>query len=127
MMMKSAPTSSFEMPQTQFLFQFFIVAFDDPAQLGQADQFRDFCFHWQGRQPILGGFGLSPRSLDEQTLLGARFRTLLIPMRWTDPDSGEPRTEPTLGAGPPGDALPRRFRQPLRQRQDRNRLMVRVP
>src|SRR5579862_6034139 len=107
MMMKPAPTSSLEMPQTQFLFQFFIVAFDDPAQLGQADQFRDFCFHRQGRHPILGGFGFALRPLDEQPLLGARFRTLLIPMCRTDPDSCEPRTEPTLGAGAPGYALPR--------------------
>src|SRR6202167_5577014 len=127
MMMKPAPTSSLEMPQTQFMFQFFIVAFDDPAQLGQADQVRDFRFHRQGRQPILGGFGFSLPPLDEQPLLGTRFRTLLIPMRRTDPHSGELRTEPTLGAGPPGDALPRPLRQPLRQRQDRNRPMPRIP
>src|ERR1019366_673727 len=127
MMMKPAPTSSLEMPQTQFLFQFFIVAFDDPAELGQADQVRDFRFHRQGRQPILGGFGFSLRPLDEQPLLGTRFSTLLIPMGRTNPDSGEPRTEPTLGTGPPGDALPRPLRQPLRQRQDRNRPMVGIP
>src|SRR6204780_4509933 len=126
-MMKSAPTSSLEMPQTQFLFQFFIVAFDDPAELGQADQVRDFRLHRQARQPILGGSGLSPRPLDEQPLFRTRFGAFLIPMRRTDSERGEPRTKPTLGAGPPGDALPRRFRQPLRQRQDRNRPMVRVP
>src|ERR1035437_8127759 len=107
MMMKTAPTSSLEMPQSQFLFQFFIVAFDDPAELGQADQVRDFRFHRQGRQPILGGFGLSLWPLDEQPFFRAGLRTLLIPMRRTHPDSGEPRTESTLGAGPPGDALPR--------------------
>src|ERR1700685_2059336 len=127
MMMKSAPTSSLEMPQTQFLFQFFIVAFDDPAELGEADQVRDFRLHRQGRQPILAGFSFSLRPLDKQPLLGTRFRTLLIPMRRTDPDSGEPRTEPTLGAGPQGDALPRPLRQPLRQGQERNRPMARIP
>src|ERR1700722_18011625 len=127
MMMKPAPTSSLEMPQTQFLFQFFIVAFDDPAELGQADQVRDFRFHRQGRQPILSGFGLSLRPLDQKPLLWTRFSALLIPMRRTDPHSGETRPEPTLGAGPPSNALPCPLRQPLRQCQDRNRPMVRVP
>src|SRR5208283_4758351 len=127
MMMKPAPTSSLEMPQTQFLLQFFVVAFDDPTQLGQEDQVPEFRFRRQGGQPILRGFGFSLRPLDEQPLFRARFGTLLIPMRRTDPDSGEPRTEPTLGAGPPGDALPRPLRQPLRQRQDRNWPMVCIP
>src|ERR1022692_4948447 len=127
MMMKPTPTSSLEMPQTQFLLQFFIVAFDDPTELGQADQVRDFRCRGQGRQPILRGFGFSLRPLDEQPLLWTRFSTLLITMRRTDPDSGEPRTEQNLGAGSLGDALPRPLRQPLRQRQDRNRPMVRIP
>src|SRR5580698_1726485 len=127
MMMKPAPTSSLEMPQPQFLFQFFIVAFDDPTQLGQEDQVPEFRSRRQGRHPILRGFGFSLRPLDKQPLFRTRFRTLLIPMRRTDPDSGEPRTEPTFRAGPPGEALPRPLRQSLRQRQDRNRPMVRIP
>ena len=85
-MMKPAPTSSLEMPQTQFLLQFFVVAFDDPTQLGQADQVREFRFRRQGGQPILRGFGFSLRPLDEQPFLRARFGALLIPMRRTDPE-----------------------------------------
>src|SRR5580698_3176245 len=98
MMMKPAPTSSLEMPQPQFLLQFFVVAFDDPTQLGQEDQVPEFCFRRHGGQPILGGFGFSLRPLDEQPLFRTRFCTLLIPMRRTDPDRGEPRAELTLGA-----------------------------
>src|SRR5271154_5697381 len=109
-MMKPSPTASLEMPQPQFLLQFFVVAFDNPTQLGQEDQVPELRFHRQGRQPILGGFGFSPRPLDQQPLFRTRFGALLIPMRRTDLDGGEPRTEPTLGAGPPGDALPRSFR-----------------
>src|SRR5208282_1241756 len=100
MMMKPAPTSSLEMPQPQFLLQFFIVAFDDPTKLGQEDQVPEFRFRGQGGQPILRRFGFSLRPLDEQPLFRARFSTLLIPMRRTDAECGEPRTEPTLGAGP---------------------------
>src|SRR5580693_1362922 len=127
MMMKPAPSSSLEMPQTQFLLQFLVVAFDDPAQLGQADQVPEFCFRRQGGQPILGGFGFSLRPLDEQPLLWTRLRTLLIPMRRADPDRGKPRTEWMFRAFSPGDVLPRLLPQALRQRQDRNRPMVGIP
>jgi len=37
-MVKSAPTPAFIVSQPQFLFEFFIVAFDDPAMFGQLDQ-----------------------------------------------------------------------------------------
>jgi hypothetical protein len=46
MVMKAAPAASFEMAQTKFLFEFLIVAFDNPAlfaqshQLAQSDGFR---------------------------------------------------------------------------------------
>jgi hypothetical protein len=30
-MMKAAPAASFEVAQAKFLFQFFVIAFDDPA------------------------------------------------------------------------------------------------
>jgi len=38
-MMKSAPVPTFEMAQAKFLFQFFVVALDAPAQFGDANQF----------------------------------------------------------------------------------------
>ena len=104
--MKPAPTSSFEMPQPQFLLQFFIVAFDDPTKLGQEDQVPEFRFRGQGGQPILRGLGFALRPLDEQPLFRTRFGALLLPMGRTNPERGEPRTEPTLGAGAPSDALP---------------------
>jgi hypothetical protein len=37
-MVKAAPTSSFVVTQPEFLFQFFVVALDDPAMLGQSHQ-----------------------------------------------------------------------------------------
>ena len=78
-MMKSAPTSSLEMPQPQFLFQFFVVAFDDPTKLGQEDQVPELRFRRQGGQPILRGFSFSLRPLDEQPLFRTRFAALLDP------------------------------------------------
>src|ERR1035441_5853640 len=102
MMMKPSPTASLEMPQPQFLLQFFVVALDDPTKLGQEDQVPEFRFRGQGRQPILGGFGFAFRPLNEQPLFGTSFRTFLIPMGRTDPERCEPRAELTLGARPPG-------------------------
>ena len=37
-MVKSAPTPSFIVAQSQFLLEFLIVAFDDPAVFGHLDQ-----------------------------------------------------------------------------------------
>jgi hypothetical protein len=37
-MMEPTPVASFEMSQSQLLFQFFIVPFDDPAMLGHLEQ-----------------------------------------------------------------------------------------
>jgi hypothetical protein len=37
-MVKSAPAASFIVSQTEFLFQFLIVSFDDPSMLGPIDQ-----------------------------------------------------------------------------------------
>src|ERR1700722_15839208 len=126
MMMKPPPASSLEMSQPQFLFQFFVIAFNDPTLLGQADQVRDFRLHRQGRQPILGGFVFSLRPLKEKPLLGTRFSTLFIPMCRTDTEQSKPRAKCMFLAFSPGDVFPRLLRQPLRQRQDRDGLMIRV-
>ena len=37
-MVKTAPASSFIVAQSEFLLQFFVVALDDPAMLGQSHQ-----------------------------------------------------------------------------------------
>ena len=37
-MMKSPPASAFVMPQSELLFQFLIVPFNDPALFGNRDQ-----------------------------------------------------------------------------------------
>ena len=37
-MVKSAPPSSFKMTQSEFLFQLFIIAFNNPAVFGKVDE-----------------------------------------------------------------------------------------
>jgi hypothetical protein len=39
MVVKASPSSSFVVAQPQFLLEFLIVAFDDPAMLGHPHQF----------------------------------------------------------------------------------------
>jgi hypothetical protein len=55
-MMKPPPATTFEVPQAEFLFELFIVAFDDPAVLGGANQIGKFRFGRQSGKPILGWF-----------------------------------------------------------------------
>jgi hypothetical protein len=63
-MMKTAPSSSFIVTQSEFLFQFFIVPFNDPAMLGEADQFSQRNIGGEGRKPVLGRFGFSGGPFD---------------------------------------------------------------
>ncbi len=92
-MMKAAPTSSLEMPQAQFLLQLLVIALDDPALLGLAEQVLEVRLHWHGGHPILGGLGFSFRPFDEQPLLRSGLGALFIPMRRTDTEQSKPRTE----------------------------------
>ena len=62
---KPAPASSFVMPQAELLFQLLIIAFDDPALLGQAYQVPKLAIGRQSREPILGRFGVRPRPFDQ--------------------------------------------------------------
>jgi len=64
-MMKTAPASSFIVTQSQFLLQFFVVPFDDPALLCPTDQLVEFGLGREGCEPVLGGFGFSAGPLDQ--------------------------------------------------------------
>ena len=71
-MVKPAPASSFVMPQAELLFQLLVIAFDDPALLGQPHQIAKLGVGRQSREPILGGFGFCPRPLDQQPFFQLR-------------------------------------------------------
>ena len=57
-MMIPAPTPALEMPQPQFLLQLLVIAFDDPALLGQQDQVLDF--RGDGASLFAGELGAKP-------------------------------------------------------------------
>src|SRR5271167_1579062 len=79
-MMKTAPAAAFEVSQSEFLFQFFIIAFDDPALFGPGDQVAQSAVFRQIRQPVFARFGLAAGPLDEQPLRHARLGKLVVAM-----------------------------------------------
>ena len=59
MMMKAAPTAPLVVAEADLLFEFEIVALDQPAQLGEIDQPGDRGVGGQGGQPELGRLRLA--------------------------------------------------------------------
>ncbi len=64
-MMKSSPTATFVMSQSQFLLEFFVVSLDDPTMLGYLYQLFECGSGREGGKPILGWFTLSGRPFDQ--------------------------------------------------------------
>ena len=64
---EAAPTASFKMAQAEFLLQFLVIPFDDPAALfGQSNQVAQADVFGQIRQPVFARFGLAAGPFDEQ-------------------------------------------------------------
>ena len=91
-MMKAAPVASFKMAQTKFLFEFLIIALDEPAL------FAPVATSWRrgmdsGRfdsQYLVGSFSvLGP--FDQQPLLGMRFAAPVVAMSDTHAQAGKTR------------------------------------
>src|SRR4051812_16881616 len=72
-MMETPPATSLVVPETEFLFQLLVIAFDPPAQFGQIDQAIERHVRWDGGQPILGGLGLGLGPFDQQPFLAPRL------------------------------------------------------
>ena len=88
-MMKAAPTASFVVAQAEFLLQFLVIPFDDPAMFGQLHQFLQGSIGRQGGQPVFGGFGFPLRPFDQQPFFRMRFGSPVVAMRGTHPHGGK--------------------------------------
>ena len=88
-MMKTAPSAAFEVTQSEFLFQFFIIAFDDPALFRQSDQVAQSAVFRQVRHPVFARFGFTAGPLDQQPLWLARLSKLVVAMCRADAYGGE--------------------------------------
>src|SRR3954468_15232184 len=119
MMVETAPAAALVVPQSEFLLELLVIAFDAPPKLGEFNKARETNVLRQGREPVLGGLVLALRPLDQEPLLRARFAQPVIAMGGAHPHAGKPRGEPINCALAPGDLGPRRRPKSQRQRLDR--------
>ena len=92
-MMKTAPASSFIVPQAKFLLQFFVVPFNDPALLCPTDQVLEFGLRRESGEPVPGGFGFFAGPLDQQPFLRIGLIAFEVAVSGTDAHGGETRLE----------------------------------
>lgn len=69
MVMEAAPTSALIMAKADLLFEFLIIPFDPPSQLGLVDEVGELGIFRQGREPTLGRLALAVRPLDQEPFL----------------------------------------------------------
>ena len=105
-MVKTAPASSFIMTQSEFLLQLFVIAFDDPAMLGQSHQVPQRRVCRESGEPVLGRFRFLAGPLDQQPFLGVRFTALEIAVSRTNAQRREARAELAAGTFSPRHFLP---------------------
>ena len=93
-MVKATPAPSLVVAQAEFLFKLLIVSFNAPAHFGGLDQLHKRGMNGQGRQPILGRFGLIFWPFDQQPLFFAwSAKPLFITMRRPHPQGGKARRQ----------------------------------
>src|SRR3954452_6977581 len=127
MMVETAPAAALVVPQSEFLLELLVIAFDAPPKPGEFNQARETNVLRQGREPVLGGLVLAFRPLDQEPLLRARFAQPVIAMGGAHPHAGKPRGEPINCALAPGDLGPRLRPKSQRQRLDRGWLVLAIP
>src|SRR5215471_11842843 len=80
-MVKAAPSPTFKMPETDFLFELLVVALDAPTQFGEVDQTMEGDVLGERRQPVFGRLFLATRPLDQQPFLRAHLVAPLVTPR----------------------------------------------
>src|SRR5580700_7871132 len=110
-MVKAAPSSSFEMTETNFLLEILVVALDAPAQLGEVHQAFEGDVLGQGCEPIFGGISLVGGPLDQQPFFGTAPNGAPAPRGGvavcsTHADAGEAGRQPVGRSLAPSDILP---------------------
>src|SRR3981081_14211 len=89
MVMKSPPAASFKVPQSEFLLQLLVIAFDDPAMFGEIDQFTELRIGWKCGKPVLRGFLLLFWPFDEEPFLRMWLGAPVVAMSGSDTRGSE--------------------------------------
>jgi hypothetical protein len=105
-MMKSSPTSSFIMPEAEFLFQILVIALDTTAQFRDVDKSAPAQARGQGREPVFRGFRSSFRPFYQTPFLRPWRCPVIIAMRRAGAYGGEARRQGCVGSFSPGHAAP---------------------
>src|SRR6516165_2501838 len=79
-MVEPSPVTALEMAEAQFLFQFLIIAFDDPTLLRHLYQSLEPDAGRQRRDPILGRLRFPFWPFDQQPFLSMGFGFPIVPM-----------------------------------------------
>ena len=88
-MVEAAPAASFEVAQPQFLFQFLIIAFDDPALFCQPDQSAETDAFGQIGHPVFSRFVFATRPLNQEPFQFSRLVEFVIAMGSADAHRGK--------------------------------------
>jgi hypothetical protein len=105
-MMKAAPTTSFVVAQPEFLLQFLIIPFNNPAMFGQMHEFHQGGVGRKSGQPVLGWFGFPDWPFDQQPFFRMWVRSPVVAMRGAHPHGGKAGLQFLLHPLPPGHFLP---------------------
>ena len=106
-MVEAGPAPAFVVAQAEFLLQFAIVAFDQPALLGQVDRTLARALGRQVGEPVLARLSLAVGPFDDQPGLGPGLAALPVVMRRSDPQRGKARAQGLCRrALPPADLVP---------------------
>ena len=114
-MVEPSPAPAFVVPQSEFLLQFLVVLFDDPALFGEGHQLLQLCTGRQSGKPVLRGFCFPLRPFDKQPFLRMRLSLPVVPMRWSNPHCSKARTQFVLCPLTPVHHLPLLSREHQRQ------------
>ena len=104
--MKSAPAAPFKVAQTEFLLQFLVIAFDNPAMFGEIDQITERRVNRERGEPVFRRFLFLRRPFDEEPFFRVRLGAPVIPVSRSDTKGGEPGSELVLYSLSPGNVLP---------------------
>src|SRR5215469_2361150 len=99
------------MSKSQFLFQFLVIALDDPAMFGQADQILQLHIFGQSGKPVLDRFRFLAGPFDEEPFRSTRFTAPVIAMSRTDAKRGKTGVQPVPSPFSPAHCFPCRKRQ----------------
>ena len=105
-MVKPAPASPLKMTQSQFLFQFLVIAFNDPAVFSKVHKVSQRQVCGKSREPVFCGLTFTFRPFDQKPFLRMRLRAPVIAMCRAHTNRGKPGSQSSFTTLAPTDVLP---------------------